>query len=100
MATKRSAKTIDEVRASMHEALAIDPGMDGVDLRVFLYLSYKLNFETFTEVPRLEIASTLGRRKEHISRAMSKLKDKGVLIDGRKVGGRFVEWRLSRDFGK
>jgi len=59
-----------------HRALATDTELDGVDLRVFLYLAARLNFEKCIPVPQLEIAEALGRRKEHISRSMAKLKAK------------------------
>jgi hypothetical protein len=86
-----------KVRA-IHRKLAIDTEFDGVDLRVFLYLTSCLDFENFLQAPRLEIAKTLGRRKEHISRSMAKLKTKKVVIAGPKVG-RSAVWRLNPDFG-
>jgi CRP-like cAMP-binding protein len=83
----------------IHRALAIDTELDGVDLRVFLYLTSSLDFENFLQVRQLEIAEALGRRKEHISRSMAKLKAKGVVIAGPKVG-RSAVWRLNPDYGK
>jgi hypothetical protein len=83
----------------IHRALATDTELDGVDLRVFLYLTSTLDFENFLQVPQFEIAEVLGRRKEHISRSMAKLKAKGVVIAGPKVG-RSAVWRLNPDFGK
>lgn len=83
----------------IHRALAVDTELDGVDLRVFLYLTGCLDFDNFIQVPQLEIAEALGRRKEHISRAMAKLKAKRVVIAGPKVG-RSAVWRLNPDYGK
>lgn len=83
----------------IHRTLAIDTELDGVDLRVFLYLTSCLDFENFLQVPQLEIAEVLGRRKEHISRSMAKLKSKGVVIAGPKVG-RSAVWRLNPNYGK
>ncbi len=76
-----------------------DENLDGVDLRVFLYLSNRLGFEGFVCVPQIELATMLGRRKEHISRAIRRLVEAGVLIAGPK-GTRTSEWRLNPDYGK
>ena len=83
----------------IHRALALDTELDGVDLRVFLYLTACLDFDNFLQVPQLEIAETLGRRRAQIARSMAKLKEKGVVIAGPKVG-RSAVWRLNPDFGK
>ena len=83
----------------IHRSLAIDTELDGVDLRVFLYLASRLNFEKCIPVPQMEIAEALGRRKEHISRSMAKLKEKGLVIAGPKVG-RAAVWRLNPKYGK
>jgi CRP-like cAMP-binding protein len=83
----------------IHRTLAMDTELDGVDLRVFLYLSARLDFENFLQVPQLEIAEALGRRKEHITRSMAKLKAKGVVIAGPKVG-RSAVWRLNPNYVK
>ena len=83
----------------IHRALAMDTELDGVDLRVFLYLTSCLDFENFLQAPQLEIAEALGRRKEHITRSMAKLKAKGVVIAGPKVG-RSAVWRLNPKYGK
>ena len=83
----------------IHRALAIDTELHGVDLRVFLYLTSHLDFENFIQVPQAQMAEALGRRKEHISRAMAKLKAKGIVIAGPKVG-RAAVWRLNPHYGK
>lgn len=83
----------------IQKALATDTEFDGVDLRVFLYLTWCLDFENFLQAPQLEIAEALGRRKEHITRSMAKLKAKGVVIAGPKVGRSSV-WRLNPNYGK
>jgi hypothetical protein len=86
-----------KVRA-IHRKLAIDTELDGVDLRVFLYLTDCLDFENFLQAPQAEIAGVLGRRAEHIARSMAKLKAKRVVIAGPRVG-RSAVWRLNPDFG-
>jgi predicted transcriptional regulator len=88
-----------ELPVSVQKALAMDTDFDGVDLRVFLYLTSRLDSENFLQVPQMEIAAALGRRKEHIARSMAKLKDRGVIISGPKVG-RSAVWRINPDYGK
>ncbi len=83
----------------LQRAVALQEGLSGVDLRVFLYLTARLNSEQFQEVRQTEIADALGRRKEHIARAMAKLKAKGVIMSGPKVG-RAAVWRFNPDYGK
>jgi CRP-like cAMP-binding protein len=83
----------------INRALAMDTQLDGVDLRVFLYLTSCLNFEAYLPVPQLEIAEALGRRKEHISRSMAQLKAREVVFSGPKVG-RASTWRLNPNYGK
>ena len=80
------------------QAVALQEGLSGVDLRVFLYLTARLDSEQFQEVPQAEIAHALGRRKEHITRSMAKLKAAGV-IEGVKAG-RAAEWRFNPKYGK
>jgi predicted transcriptional regulator len=83
----------------VNENLAMDAALDGVDLRVALYLVSKLNFTSFKVVQVNELAAMLGRRSEHVSRSIRKLESSGVIIPGSKVG-RSVEWRLNPEYGK
>ena len=78
--------------------VATSPDLDGVDLRVYLYLSAKLNFETPVHVPQVHLASVLERQKTHISRSLRKLVEVGVLIAGPN-GTRASEWMLNPDYG-
>lgn len=84
---------------AFYRALALDTELDGVDLRVFLYLFSRLDFENYIRVPQLEIAEALGRHKEHVSRSIRKLKTKHVILEGGKVDRSSV-WRLNPDYGK
>lgn len=88
-----------KVGTSLHKAVALQEGLSGVDLRVFLYLTARLDFGNFQEIPQSEIANALGRRKEHITRAMARLKAAGVLEAGPKVG-RSAQWRFNPNFGR
>lgn len=100
MAVKRAAaETQEQIRDRVNQAVAMDPDLDGVDVRVYLYLSAKLNFESLTYHPQLELAIALGRRKEHISRAIRRLVEAGILIVGPK-GTRASEWQLNPHYGE
>jgi DNA-binding MarR family transcriptional regulator len=83
----------------IYRALALDEELDGVDLRVFLYLFSKLDFKSFTPVPQMEIAEALGRRKEHVSRSIRKLKAKNIILPGPKVD-RSPSFRLNPNYAK
>jgi hypothetical protein len=62
--------------------------------RFALYLTSHLNFDNFTVVQVIELATMLGRRSEHVSRAVRKLEARGVIMQGGKIG-RSKEWRLN-----
>jgi DNA-binding MarR family transcriptional regulator len=76
------------------KALAKDADLDGVDLRVLLYLLAFIDTENYTLVHQKDIAEELGRRPQHISRSIGKLEEKGILIPAPKVG-RSTAWRLN-----
>lgn len=97
MAAKPKAETHEQIRRQMNEAMATNLGMDGVDLRVFLYLTTRLDFENYIHVPQNEMSVVLDRRKPHISRSMKKLTDEGLIVPGPK-GPRSSEWRLNPEY--
>ena len=80
-------------------ALSLDAELDGVDLRVYLYLFSRLDFNTFIPVPQTEIGEALGRRREHVSRSIRKLKEKELIFAGTKVD-RSPSFRLNPSYGK
>jgi predicted transcriptional regulator len=94
---KNTESAVDVRR--IYQALALEQDLDGVDLRVFLYLFARLDFTSFTQVPQVEIAEALGRRKQHVSRSLAKLNDKGVVIAGPKIA-RVWTGRLNPNYGK
>jgi len=98
MAVKKTVESFEVIRARVCATIAMDLELDGVDLRVFLYLNSRLGFDTFTHVPQIELATMLGRRKEHISRSIRALIAAGVLVPGDR-GPRASEWRLNPDYG-
>jgi predicted transcriptional regulator len=81
----------------LHGVLSKDDDLNGVDFRVFLYLSSRLDFEEFSCVPQTEIADSLRKDRTNVSRSIRKLKDRGVIIPGGKVG-RSPEWRLNAEY--
>ncbi len=84
----------------MDRMLAADEELDGVDLRVFLYLSSHLDFENFTRVEQRDIAEALNRRKEHISRSIRKLKEKKVILEASPKVGRSSAYLLNPKYGR
>jgi hypothetical protein len=84
----------------MCSRIALDEELDGVDLRVFLYLCARLDFENFTRIEQLDIAETLKRRKEHISRSIRKLKAKKIIIEASPKIGRSSAYLLNPKYGK
>jgi predicted transcriptional regulator len=94
----RHRKTDDVTRQELNQYVASSGRLDGVDVRVFLYLSDLLNFETPVTVPQIQIAEVLQRRKPHISRSIKNLVDAGVLVPGPN-GTRSSEWMLNPDYG-
>jgi phage regulator Rha-like protein len=83
----------------IYRALALEEELDGVDLRVFLYLFSKLDFKTFIPVPQMEIAEALGKHKEHVSRSIKKLKAMHMILPGPNVN-RSSSFRLNPHYGK
>jgi predicted transcriptional regulator len=103
MLNQKTQRKIPETREQtvnrLSRVVAMSLDLDGVDLRVFLYLIGSIGCDEFTHVPQMELATLLGRRKEHISRSIRKLTKAGVLLASPK-GTRASEWRLNPDFGK
>jgi hypothetical protein len=84
----------------MIRKLAMEGDLDGVDLRVFLYLFARLDFKLYTLIEQHQIADALGRRKEHISRSIRKLKAKEILIEATPRIGRSPSYALNPRYGK
>lgn len=82
------------------QALAEDDELDGVDLRVFLLLFTRLDFETYTRVEQREIAERLKRHKVHVSRSIRKLKAKKIIIEASPRIGRSASYVLNPKYGK
>jgi DNA-binding MarR family transcriptional regulator len=93
----KSESAVDFRRIS--EALSLDEELDGVDLRVFLFLFSRLDFETYTRVEQREIAESLKRHKVHVSRSIRKLKAKKMIIEATPRIGRSPSYVLNRAYG-
>ena len=84
--------------------IAQDKTMTGETFRVWMHLLSRLGFENFIVIKRAEISKELGIKGPHVSRAVSKLVDKGLLVRGPKVGHSYayrldmnVAWRGGAD---
>jgi DNA-binding transcriptional ArsR family regulator len=73
---------------SMDAALeiALDERIQGQDLRVFLVLLSKLDYENWLRVCQADLAAALGMHKGHVSRSIKRLLDAEILLEGPKVG--------------
>ena len=80
------------------EAIAKDPDMTGENLRVLMYLYSKLDFENFIQQGQTDIATALGMRKQHVSRAIRLLTSKQIVLEGPRLG-RSKCFRLNPDYG-
>ena len=78
--------------------LAIDRDLKGETYRVLLLLLSLLDFENWIQVTQKEISKTLGMKKSQVSRAISLLEEKGIVLKGPKVG-RSYAFRLNPYFG-
>lgn len=66
--------------------LAKDTTIQGQPLRVLMALFAKLDFENFIAVSQADLGRDLGLRPERISEAVKRLKARGVILTGPKVG--------------
>jgi predicted transcriptional regulator len=89
--------TLGKRARNLQELLASDFDLDGMDLRVYLYLSSRLEFDAPTLVQQNELAQLWDRKTTHISRAFRNLKNKGIILEGDKVG-RSHEYRLNPQY--
>jgi len=95
-AKEKALKSEEELRRDVGDFVAMNPVLDGVDIRVFVYLSGRVNFTEPVHVPQIEMAIALGRQQTHISRSLRKLVDVGVLLSGPE-GTRASKWMFNAD---
>ena len=77
-----------------HQYLALEPGLKGNTFRVFHYLCYVLQYGNYVDISTVWVAEKLGLDRAEVSKALSTLEKKGLLIRGEKIG-RHYKWRLN-----
>ena len=80
------------------ERLASDPDMTGESFRVFCKMAANLDYENYIKITQKEISESLGIRKQHVSRAVKLLVNKGIIIKGPK-SGMSNTYRLNEFYG-
>ena len=80
------------------ELLASDRDLTKESLRVLMFLMSRLDFENWIHITQKEIAEVLGLKKQNISKAISLLEEKGIILRGPKLG-RSSAFRLNPYFG-
>jgi len=80
------------------EEIAKDKELVGETLRIFLYVCSRLDFENYIQIPQMEISKDLQIDKSNVSKSMSLLESKGILLRGPRVGKVYV-WRLNPHYG-
>ncbi len=78
--------------------LAKDKDLTGTDRRVLDMYFSELDFENYLQVSQQQIANDLEIKREQVSRSTKKLIEKGILIQGNKVG-KFYTFRLNPFYG-
>lgn len=77
-----------------HQYLALEPGINGIAYRVFHYLCYVLQYDNWIDISTVWVAEKLNLTRPQVSKAISTLEKKGLLIRGEKIG-RHYRWRLN-----
>jgi DNA-binding transcriptional regulator YhcF (GntR family) len=72
--------------------------LTGEQMRVLMFVMGKLDFENWLRLSQAEIAKELGMKRPHVSRAINKLVEKGIIHKGPKVGTSWT-YRLDTNFG-
>ena len=80
------------------ELLASDRDLTKESLRVLMFLMARLDFENWIYITQKEISEKLGIKKPNISKAISLLEQKGIILKGPKLG-RSCAFRLNPYFG-
>ena len=80
------------------ELLSKDKDFKGETLRVLLFLMSRLDFQNLIEISKIEISKELDIHRVNVSKAFKQLIDKGIIIEGPKVGRSFA-YKLNPDYG-
>jgi hypothetical protein len=69
------------------KTVALDPDLDGADLRVLTFLISELGFENeFKNLNQAEVARQLGMLRQNVNRSIRRLAAKDILVQGLRVG--------------
>ena len=80
------------------ELLATDEDLTKEAFRVLIFLMARLDFENWIQITQKDVAEKLNIHKQNISRAISLLESKGIILRGPKIG-RSNAFRLNPHFG-
>jgi DNA-binding transcriptional ArsR family regulator len=80
------------------EQLAIDDDLKGEAYKVLLLLLARLDFENWIQITQKEIAEKLKMKLPNVSRAISLLEEKSIILRGPKIG-RSYAFRLNPYYG-
>jgi DNA-binding transcriptional ArsR family regulator len=80
------------------EQLATDDDLKGEAYKVLLLLLARLDFENWIQITQKEIAEKLKMKLPNVSRAISLLEEKGIILRGPKIG-RSYAFRLNPHYG-
>lgn len=99
--TRRKANLYGEYIMARQEGflrLAKEKDLTGTDLRVLNVYFGNLDFENYIQISQQAIADYLEMKKENVCRSTKKLVEKGILIEGGKVG-KHNTYRLNPFYG-
>lgn len=99
--TRRKANLYGEYVMARQEGflrLAKEQDLTGADRRVLDVYFGNLDFENFIQISQQAIADYLNMKKQHVYRSTKKLVEKGILIEGTKVG-KHNTYRLNPFYG-
>lgn len=80
------------------ELLAADDDLTKEAFRVLMFLMARLDFENWIQVTQQEISEKISIKKSNVSRAITLLENKGIILRGPKVG-RSYAFRLNPYYG-
>ena len=66
--------------------LTMHPGIGMQEMRVFGALIDRLDYQNFIHVPQTDLAEATGMDRPHVNRALKKLIEFGIVVEGPRVG--------------
>lgn len=77
--------------------VAADKDITGETLRVWLFLLSQIGFENWVSIPQKKIGDALNLQKTNVSRSIKTLLNKGLLLEGPKMG-RTTAYKLNSKY--